>query len=270
MELTNTNLCFKNSGKYVGDNDGPAYVVYSKIGYNKATYEFHMSKAKINMKRNSDGKWTNSYIFLGIDVYDENEEFLNCIDTGFCYAGGSEEWHLFYNLLHTSESDTFSWYESPISLNPDHDYKLELDCTEKDGYATIRIFDMNEDYKLVDTATFEVLYLKADGSNVSLYQDYAIDFPEDIKRDRTGENYSEDWEEVVLYNTNEGIFLNNIVIKNATLYTPEGPCEWTEERNNDSFMWPSYEYKKIDYPCTRILEQNKFSDITLDLDMNRH
>ena len=37
MELTNTNLGFKNSGKYVGDNDGPAYVVYSKIGYNKAT-----------------------------------------------------------------------------------------------------------------------------------------------------------------------------------------------------------------------------------------
>ena len=270
MELAKTNLGFKNSGKYAGDNDGPAYVVYSKIGYNKASYEFHMSQASINMRRNSDQKWTNSYIFLGVDVYDENEEFLNCIDAGFCYAGGSQEWHLFYNLLHTSESDHFSWYESSISLNPEHDYKLELDCTEKDGYATLRIYDMNDDNKLVDSAEFEVLYAKADGSNLSLYQDYAIDFPEDIKRDRTGENYSEDWEEVVLYNTNEGIRLTNIVIKNATLYSPEGAHEWTSARTNDSFMWPSVDHKKIDYPCTRIVEQNKHSELKLDLDMNRH
>ena len=270
MGLTNTNLGFRNSGKYMGDNDGPAFVVYSKIGYNKATYEFHMSQAKINMRRTSDQKWTNSYIFLGIDVYDENEEFLNCIDTGFCYAGGSQEWHLFYNLLHTSESETFSWYESSISLNPEHDYKLELDCTEKDGYATIRIFDMNENDKLVDSATFEVLYSKADGSNLSIYQDYAIDFPEDIKRDRTGANYSEDWEEVILYNTNEDIYLNNIIIKNATLYSTEGAHEWTAERTNDTFMYPSAAQDRVDYPCTRILEQNKYSELKLDLDMNRH
>jgi len=129
---------------------------------------------------------------------------------------------------------------------------------------------MNEDNKLVDSAEFEVLYAKADGSNLSLYQDYAIDFPEDIKRDRTGENYSEDWEEVVLYNTNEGIFLNNIIIKNATLYSTEGEFEWNAARTNDSFMWPSVEHKKIDYPCTRIAKQNKYSELTLDLDMNRH
>lgn len=270
MELAKTNLGFKNSGKYVGDNDGPAYVVYSKIGYNKATYEFHLSQAKINMRRRSDQKWTNSYIFLGVDVYDADEEFLTCIDAGFCYAGGSQEWHLFYNLLHTSESEEFSWYESSTSLNPEHDYKLELDCSQKDGYATISIYDMCEDGKLVDSAEFELLYAKKDGSNLSLYQDYAIDFPEDIKRDRTGENYSEDWEEVVLYNTDEDIYLNNIVIKNATLYTPEGACEWNAARINDSFMYPSAAQKKIDYACTKILEQNKYSDITLDLDMNRH
>ena len=51
MELKNTNLGFNNSGKYVGDNDGPAYVVYSKIGYKKASYEFLLSQAKINMRR---------------------------------------------------------------------------------------------------------------------------------------------------------------------------------------------------------------------------
>ena len=262
-----TNLGFKNSGRYQGDNDGPAYVVYSKIGYNKASFEFHMSQAKVNMRRESDQKWTNSYIFLGVDVYDEEEKFLNCIDAGFCYSGATKDWHLFYNLLTTTQE--VWWYESSVSLEPTHDYKLTLDCSKKDNAATLTIVDITAGDVVADTADFEVMYAKADGSNLSMYQDFAIDFPEDIKRDRTGENYSEDWEEVTLYNTDEGIYLNNIVIHDATLYTTEGSYVWTEGRTNDRVMWPSVQCGKMDYVCTRIVKQGMNSELVLDLDMNR-
>ena len=264
-----TNLGFKNSGKYAGDNDGPAYVVYSKIGYNKASYEFKLSQADINMSRKSDGKWTNSYVFLGVDVYDEKGEFLNCIDAGFCYAGGSKDWHLFYNLLTTSEGNGFSWYESNVSLDPTHDYKLILDCSEKDNAATLTILDMTEGDRVADRAEFEVLHAKADGSNLSMYQDFAIDFPDDIKMDRNGNPSENDWEEITLYNTDEDIYLNNLIIRNATLYLGDEEYLWTKDRTNDEFMWPSVSCPKVDYVCTRIVKQTAHSELVLDLDMNR-
>ncbi len=267
MARAKTNLGFKNSGKYTGDNDGPAYVVYSKVGYNKASYDFYLSQAKINMSRKTDGKWTNSYVFLGVDVYDDKGEFLNCIDAGFCYAGGTKDWHLFYNLLTTSEGNGFAWYESSVSLDASYDYKLILDCSEKDNRATLTIVDLSDGNRVADRAEFEVLHAKADGSNLSMYQDFAIDFPEDIKIDRKGE-LSEDWEEITLYNTDEDIFLNNITIRNAMLYSREGQYVWTKDRINDEFMWPSVTCQKVDYVCTRIVKQTAYSDLILDLDMN--
>lgn len=269
LNRSRTNLGFKNSGKYAGDNDGPAYVVYSKIGYNKASYEFHLSQANINMSRKSDGRWTNSYIFLGIDVYDEKGEFLNCIDAGFCYAGGSKDWHLFYNLLQTKDKDVFTWYESPVSLDPTHDYKLILDCSKQDDRAILTIIDLTDGDRVADTAEFEVMGAKADGSNVSLYQDYAIDFPDDIKKTRAGEASESDWEEITLYNTDEDIYLQNITIRNATLYLGETAYEWTKERTNDEFMWPSVSCPKVDYACTKIVKQSAHSELVLTLDMNR-
>lgn len=263
-----TNLGFTNSGRYQGDNDGPAYVVYSKIGYNKASFEFHMSKAKVNMRRKSDQKWTNSYIFLGVDIYDENQEFLNCIDAGFCYSGDVQNWHLFYNLLKTTNE--VSWYESPVALDSTHDYKLILDASYQNDTAKISIIDITDGNKVVDFAEFQLLYAKKDGSNLSMYQDYAIDFPEDIKKNRNGEYSKDDWEEITLYNTDEGIYLNNIVIHDAKLYSQEGEFTWTEGRTNDRFMWPDSKFKKIDYVCTRIRKQVMNSELILDLDMNRH
>ena len=267
VNKSKTNLGFTNSGRYQGDNDGPAYVVYSKIGYNKASFEFHMSQVKLNMRRKSDSRWTNSYIFLGVDVYDDKEEFLNCIDAGFCYSGSTQSWHLFYNLLKTNQKE--SWYESSIVLDETHDYKLILDCSYKNDTATLTILDLTDGNREVDRAEFEVMYAKKDGSNLSMYQDFAIDFPEDIKKDRTGENYTEDWEEITLYNSDEGIYLNNIVIQDATLYNPEGAYVWSEGRTNDRFMWPSTQCRKIDYACTRIRKQQMNSELILDLDMNR-
>lgn len=267
-EKSITNLEFTNSGRYKGDNDGPAYVVYSKIGYQKASFEFKMSQVKLNMRRKSDQKWTNSYIFLGVDVYNEKEEFLNCIDAGFCYSGASLNWHLFYNLLHTNQKE--SWYESPVVLKETHDYRLILDCSAKDAMATLTIIDITEKDKVVDTAEFELMYAKMDGSNLSMYQDYAIDFPDDIKKDRRGKASDDDWEEITLYNTNEDIYLNNILIEDAKLYSPEGEYTWTSERTNDRFMWPHTLCRNIDYACTRIREHKMDSHLLLDLDMNRH
>lgn len=263
----NTNLGFVNSGRYQGDNDGPAYVVYSKTGYNKASFEFDLSQAKVNMRRRSDQKWTNSYIFLGVDVYDEKDEFLNCIDAGFCYSGDKKNWHLFYNLLNTTKE--ISWYESGTALDEAHDYKLVLDCSYQDNTARLSILDKNEADRLVDWAEFEVLYAKKDGSNLSMYQDYAIDYPEDIKMNHNGREFTQDWEEITLYNTNEGIHLKNIVIHNAKLYSTDGEYTWTEKRTNDRYMWPSVQCGKIDYPCTRIHEQEMDCELVLDLDLNR-
>lgn len=263
---SNTNLGFTNSGQYQGDNDGPAYVIYSKIGYNKASFEFHMSRIQVNMRRKSDQRWTNSYIFLGVDVYNEKEVFLNCVDAGFCYSGEGKNWHLFYNLLKTNQE--ISWYVSPIVLEETHDYKLILDCSYKEDMATLTIFDITADNKIVDSAEFEVLHAKKDGSNLSMYQDFAIDYPEDIKKDRTGVNFTQDWEEITLYNTNEDLYLNNLVIKEAKLYSPEGEYIWSEGRTKDRFMWPSTQCKKIDYVCTRIREKQMDSELILDLDMN--
>lgn len=262
-----TNLGFTNSGRYQGDNDGPAYVVYSKIGYNKASFEFHMSRIKLNMRRKSDQRWTNSYIFLGVDVYDEKQEFLNCIDAGFCYSGDVQNWHLFYNLLHTTQEK--SWYESPVILDETHDYKLILDCSYKNDTARLTIVDITAGNEAVDSAEFEVMHAKKDGSNLSMYQDFAIDFPEDIKKNRAGEYTVDDWEEITLYNTDEGICLNNIVIHDARLYSPKGEYRWSEGRTNDRFMWPSSKFMKIDYACTRIRSQEMNSELILDLDMNR-
>lgn len=263
---SNTNLGFTNSGRYQGDNDGPAYVVYSKIGYHKASYEFAMSQVKVNMRRRSDQKWTNSYIFLGVDVYNEKEEFLNCIDAGFCYSGDTRNWHLFYNLLRTNQE--VSWFESSISLDETHDYKLILDCSKQDETATLSILDITEGGRLADSAEFEVLYAKKDGSNLSLYQDYAIDYPEDIKMNQTGVNQTQNWEEVTLYNTNEGIYLNNIIIRDAKLSSTNGEYIWTEKRTNDRFMWPNTKCDRINYACTKIQKQVMDCELTLDLNLN--
>ncbi len=265
---SNTNLGFTNSGRYQGDNDGPAYVVYSKIGYNKASFEFNMSRIELNMRRKSDQKWTNSYIFLGVDVYDEKQEFLNCIDAGFCFSGDVQNWHLFYNLLRTNQK--VSWFESSVVLDHTHDYQLILDCSFQDGMGRLSIIDKTDNNKIVDMAEFEVMFAKKDGSNLSLYQDYAIDYPDNIKKNQTGVNFTEDWEEITLYNTDEGIYLNNIVIRNATLYSPDGEFAWTEKHTNDCFMWPNTQCRRIDYACTKIREQRKSRDLILDLDMNRH
>ena len=60
-------LDYTNTGK-MGDTDGPAFAVYSNIGYTGASATLDIA----NMESNTvlpNGKFVNGYAFFGIDVY---------------------------------------------------------------------------------------------------------------------------------------------------------------------------------------------------------
>jgi hypothetical protein len=60
-------LTYKNNGK-MGDLDGPAFAVYSNIGYNGASATLDLKNASLQRVL-SDGRYVNAYAFFGIDVY---------------------------------------------------------------------------------------------------------------------------------------------------------------------------------------------------------
>jgi hypothetical protein len=94
-----TNLTYDNGSGRMADTDGPAYVVYSKKGCNKATADILLSGVELNNVRKNNNRFVNAYIFLGIDVYDSDGNWINCADTGLCYSGRNGFWHLFYNII---------------------------------------------------------------------------------------------------------------------------------------------------------------------------
>lgn len=259
-----TSLTWTNSGDSMGDWDGPAYVVYSKTGYNKASFDIALSKIKINMVRKSDKKWANTYLFLGANLYNKNS-WVNCVDAGLCFSGGGGGWHLFYNRYTFFEGQ--KWWESSVELNPEHDYRLVLDTSQKDEEGTLSIFDLSDGEKLADSVTFELLYSKADGSTTAFYQDYSIDFPDDVKMDTSGNPSYDDWEEITLYNTNENVYVKNIKISNCKLFNSSGENLWKSEFTKDRYMWPNT-LTKIKYPCVKISNSKQDYQMTLDIDMN--
>ena len=60
-------LEYANTGK-MGDVDGPAFAVYSQVGYTGASAVLDIEKMEINTVF-PNGKFLNGYAFLGIDVY---------------------------------------------------------------------------------------------------------------------------------------------------------------------------------------------------------
>lgn len=260
-----TNLTWENSGDSVGDWDGPGYVVYSNIGYNKASLDLELSKLQINMVRKSDKKWANTYLFLGANLYNKRNSWVNCVDAGLCYSGGGGGWHLFYNRYTGFEG--VKWWESSVTLDNTHDYRIVLDVSQADEQGTLSVIDLTDGEKVADSATFELLYSKADGSTTSFYQDYSIDFPEDVKMDTKGEPSAEDWEEITMYNTNEDVYFKNAKISNALLFDMKGGHSWTEEYTKDRYMWPNT-LTKIKYPCVAISAEKRDYEMTIDMDMN--
>lgn len=264
-EKRTTNLEWKNTGNEEGDADGPAYVVYSKKGYNKASAVIDLSKLQANLKRKSDGKTVNAYLFLGINVYGRNGEWKNCADAGLCLSG-TGKWHAFANRYSCADAD--NWWESGVSLDAKRKYRLVLDSSQKDESFTLSVCDMAAENKPADEKTFTLYYTKRNGSNTSYYQDYAIDFPDAVKKNPKGQ-YTGDFEQVVAYNTDENLYMKNINISEATLYQGSKSFLWSASRTFDRFMWPD-KFSTIKYPCTVIRAVQRDSGCVIDLDMNKH
>ena len=269
-----TNLTFANKGTrangyLMGDLDGPAYCVYSKVGYNKASFEVNLKDIKINLKRKSDSKHVNAYMFLGADVYQNKDKYwANCIDAGLVMSGAGGGWHLFHSIYSVDSSYKGNkWYESKVVLNPTHKYRIELDASKNDGEVTLTAYDLTEGGKVADSVTFPLQYAKKNGENVRIYQDFALDYPPNIKLDTAGKP-TEDWEEITLYNSDQNIFMKNVRIENVKIYNTEGEFDWTEDHTAERGMWPD-KTNKIDYEVVKIKNPVFDSYIWFDFDMNR-
>lgn len=261
-----TNLTNKNSD-FMGDNDGPAYLVLSKTGYNKASIDIMLNELRMNLVRKSDGKCINAYIFLGIYSYDSNGNYRNNADAGLVYKGGAEgKWHIFHsiNIVSPTTNQT-KWYESRVGLATNHNYRLVLDSSKTNGWATLSVIDLSDGNKQVDSILFEMKYALKDGSNTAFYQDYALDFEDNTKMDTNG-NPSTQWDEVTLYNTNQNLYMRKLRITNALL----GNQPWVQSNSRYRCTWPDNTITKINYPLVIVRSASFDTDLTLDLDMNRH
>jgi hypothetical protein len=262
-----TNLTYDNGNGRMADTDGPAYVVYSKKGYNKASVDVLLSGVEINNVRKSNNKFVNAYIFLGIDVYDTEGNWINCADTGLCYSGRNGNWHLFYNIYQPTTEGAQTWYESKVKLNAKHDYRLILDSSKEDEKVSITVYDLTDD-KVADSKEFGIANSLASGENTSFLQNYALDYPEDVKFDTKGNPSKDDWVEITLFNTDQGIYMKNLQIAAATLTKDNNEATWTEELTSNRGVWPDKNVK-IDYEVVKIYKDSFDNKFTVTFNMNR-
>ncbi|MVB10037.1 hypothetical protein CAFE_07080 [Caprobacter fermentans] len=264
-EVPQDNLHWTNSGIKDGPEDGPGYSVYSKVGYRKASAVFCLSRAKTNLDRKSDGKFINAYAFLGIDVYRGGTQWTNCVDAGLLRSGNGGKWHACANR-YLADPDESKWWESSVNLDETHDYRLVLDSSQKDEQITLRVFDVTAGDKMVDSKTLGLYYSKADGSTTSYYDCVSMAFPPDICMDPAG-RASTDYAEVLKYNTGEGLYFKNAVLKDAALYDASGSHPWTADRTKDRFLWPT-KATGIQYPCITLQSVRKDYEETVNIDLN--
>lgn len=261
-----SNLTFSNGEGKMGDQDGPAYCVYSTQGVQAASMEIELSQLELQIYR-EDGRHVNAYIFLGVDVYDpENGYWKNCADAGLVYSG-ADGWHVFYNLYSSSNPEASTWYESDRSLRSDHDYRLVLDSSQKDGRAVLSVFDLTTGNR-VDRVIFELQYAKADGSNTAYLTDFALDYPEDTRQGVDG-NPGEDWIDITLGNTDRGIYMRNLRVKNCRVTRDGTEHDWTTEQTANRGIWPDASMTGMDYACTKVRNAKENIAYIVDLDMNR-
>lgn len=258
-----TNLTFDNGSGKCGDADGPAYMVYSKIGYNQASMDILLSGIDLQLHRKSDNKALTAYIFFGIDIYDDNGSWKNCLDAGL-KNDSRGKWHLVHNLFDASPGQA-KWYESRIELDDTHDYRLTLDSSKSNGWATLSVYDLTEGGRLADSVEFQARYAKKDGSNTAYLQDYALDYPDDVKFDTHGNAVESNWQEITLYNTDENLYMKNIQVVNIRL----NGALWTADKTQNRAVWPDRNDRKIDYPVSRISKGSGDYAWQIDFDMNR-
>lgn len=259
-----TNLTFDNGGGKCGDADGPAYMVYSKVGYRKASMDILLSGVEMNVFRESDLLPLTAYIFLGVDVYDEGGAWINCFDAGLGYHTGKQKWTLFHNIYDVPLTQN-KWYMSSKYLDETHDYRIVLDTSQNAGWAALTVYDLTEGGREHDSVIFQTKGTKTDGSNTAFLQDYALDFPDNVKYNTSGRPVKNNWQEITLYNTDENVYMRNIQIVNATL---DGQ-PWTAEKTLNRAVWPDCTMGKIDYPVVRVSRAAYDTQLRIDFDMNR-
>lgn len=260
-----SSLNYTNSGK-MGDTDGPAFAVYSKIGYRGAAVKMDIADMEIETLM-SDGRFINGYAFLGIDVYGGeagSEWWINCIDAGLCWSGEKGGWHVFYNIYEPLNESTSTWYESSKILPKNDVYAMSLVLTE-DNYALLTVKGQRTGAK--DTVKIEVKGAKKDGSNTSFLFNTALDYPPDTKVDREG-NACEDWTEITLANTDKGLYLRSFHVSELMLFRGEEWDSWTDGKNQAVGIWPDKAVDGFDYSPVEVGIFDG-TEYYINLDMNR-
>ena len=261
-----TNLTFANRDKNaMGDQYAPGYCVYSKVGYNKAEMTFELSQADVCNRGTKNG-YVTCYVFLGIDVRNENGYWMNCCDAGLTYGGETSGWHLFWATA-TDENGNRGWNADSKALNPKHDYKIVLDSSKKDGRVKLSAIDLY-DGSIADTMEFELWGSKADGSNTSYLTDIAIDWAdENTMVDTNGNPTSiENWVEITKANMGQGIHLKNIRLYDIALYKGKKRYEWKKDLTDRRGIW-SDKNDPITTVTTRISHIVEDYEYIVDLDL---
>lgn len=254
-------LNYTNTGK-MSDDDGPAFVAYSKRGYNGASVVIDIKNSEIQAKL-PDGRHVNGYMFLGMDVY-EGGYWANCFDAGLCWSGGSGGWHIFYNVYETVNESTKNWYESSKKLPQNGKYKLTLALIE-DESALLTVEGLTNGFK--DSVKIEVKGAKQDGSNISMLFNTALDYPQNTKVDENGDP-SEDWAVITLANSDKGLYLRNIHATDMKLYKKGIEEDWTDQKNSAVSIWPDKAVEGFDYAPTEVFLFDG-TEYYINLDMNR-
>ena len=258
-------LDYKNTGK-MGDTDGPAFAVYSNLGYTGASATLDIAGMEINTVL-PGGRFINGYAFFGIDVYNKTGSWWqNCVDVGLCWSGQNGGWHVFYNMYEPLNETTYTWYESNVILPKDDIYHMSLQLTE-DNYALLTVEGQNSGMK--DEVRVEVKGALADGRNTAFLFNTALDYPPNTKVDRNGKR-SEDFAEITLANTDKGLYLRSFRVEDLTLYQGDTASAWTNDKSKSSAVsiWPDKSIAGFDYSPT-VVETSGGTEYTIHLDMNR-
>lgn len=254
-------LNYKNNGK-MGDNDGPAFAVYSKQGYNGASVTVDIANSKIQTKL-KDGRFVNGYMFLGADVF-SGGYWINCFDAGLCWSGIDGGWHIFYNVYETVNENTPSWYESSKKLPKNGKYVITLRFTD-DECALLTVEGVNNNFK--DSVRIEVKGAKKDGSNTGMLFNVALDYPPNTKVDKDG-NPSEDWTVITLANSDQGLYLKELHATDLKLFKNDALEPWTDEKNSSLGLWPDKSIGGFDYSPAEVYLFDG-TEYFINLDMNR-
>jgi len=272
-----TNLNYRNPGK-MGDDDGPAMVIYSNVGYNRAEMTVRVSGIDMNTVRlvehgrRPQYQALSAFLFLGVDVW-SGEWWQNCFDAGLAWMGVDGGWRLFYNIFQPDVQDARSWWHSDIILPSDQDYLLVVDTSQEDAKARLSVYDM--DGNELDSIVFFVRGMLADGSNTSYYMNFAVDYPGTLKFDRDYTmfegRHDADWAEITLANTDHNLFMRNVVVEGAYIYNDSnGRMRWSAAQTSHLSVWPDLDYPQIDYEVIRVMVYEPYYHFRIEIDMNRN